>query len=91
MFNRQLYIQRRAILKEKIEKGVILFLGNEESPMNYPDNPYPFRQHSSFLYYFGLDRPLLAAIIDLDSGQETVFGDEMTMDEIVWMGQKTNT
>jgi len=86
MFSRQVYIQRRKTLREKISKGLILFLGNDESPMNYPDNPYPFRQHSSFLYYFGLDRPSLAAVIDVDNGLETVFGDEQTTDEIVWMG-----
>lgn len=90
MFSRQLYIQRRLVLKEKIGQGLILFLGNEESPMNYPDNPYPFRQHSSFLYYFGIDRPSLAAVIDLDNGQEILFGDEMTLDEIVWMGNRTS-
>ncbi len=88
MFGRQLYIQRRAVLKENIKQGVILFLGNEESPMNYPDNPYPFRQHSSFLYYFGINRPSLIALIDLDNNQEIIFGDEMSMDEIVWMGVK---
>jgi Xaa-Pro aminopeptidase len=88
MFNRQLYIQRRADLKAKMGKGIILFLGNEETPMNYPDNPYHFRQHSSFLYYFGIDRPSLAAIIDIDNGNEIIFGEELTMDEIVWMGIK---
>lgn len=88
MFGRQVYVQRRAVLKEKMERGLILFLGNEESPMNYTDNPYHFRQHSSFLYYFGLNRPSLTGLIDLDSGQEIIFGDEMTMDEIVWMGIK---
>jgi Xaa-Pro aminopeptidase len=86
MFDKQLYINRRHVLRTKIEQGIILFLGNDESPMNYPDNPYYFRQHSSFLYYFGLDRPSLAAIIDLESGEETIFGDEMTIDDIVWMG-----
>ena len=88
MFNRQLYIQRRAILKSKLNQGLVLFIGNDESPMNYPDNPYHFRQHSSFLYYFGLDRPMLSAVIDLESGQETVFGDELTLDEVVWMGKR---
>ena len=90
MFSRQLYIQRRLDLKKKMGQGIILFLGNEESPMNYPDNQYHFRQHSSFLYYFGLDRPSLAAVIDLDSGSETIFGDEMTMDDIIWMGNRTS-
>jgi Xaa-Pro aminopeptidase len=88
MFDKQLYVNRRNVLKSSIEQGIILFLGNDESPMNYPDNPYHFRQHSSFLYYFGLDRPSLAAIIDLESGEETIFGDELTIDDIVWMGNK---
>lgn len=88
MLNRQLYIQRRSILKETIKQGIILFLGNEESPMNYPDNPYPFRQHSSFLYYFGISRPSLTALIDIDNGLEIIFGDEYSMDDIVWMGNK---
>jgi Xaa-Pro aminopeptidase len=86
MFDKQLYINRRHVLKSKMEQGIILFLGNDESPMNYADNPYYFRQHSSFLYYFGLDRPSLAAIIDLENGEETIFGDEMTIDDIIWMG-----
>ncbi len=86
MFEKNIYVQRRKVLKEKIDSGIILFLGNDESPMNYTDNTYPFRQHSSFLYYFGIDRPSLAAIIDLDSGEETIFGEEQTLDEIVWMG-----
>ena len=90
MFTTQLYIHRRDELKSKMENGLILFLGNEESPMNYADNPYPFRQHSSFLYYFGIDRPSVVAIIDLDNGTETIFGDELTMDEIVWMGNQTS-
>ncbi|MBN1925060.1 MAG: aminopeptidase P family protein [Prolixibacteraceae bacterium] len=88
MFSKETYKNRRQVMKGKLEKGIILFLGNDEAPMNYPDNPYPFRQHSSFLYYFGLNRPSLAAIIDLDSGTETVFGEELTLDEIVWMGQQ---
>lgn len=86
MFDKGIYIKRRDILKNKIQTGLILFLGNDESPMNYPDNPYPFRQHSSFLYYYGLNRPSLAAILDLDNGEETIFGEELTLDEIVWMG-----
>ncbi|MDA3879301.1 MAG: aminopeptidase P family protein [Prolixibacteraceae bacterium] len=90
MFTTQVYVQRREALKAKIKNGIILFLGNEESPMNYPDNPYPFRQHSSFLYYFGIDRPSVVATIDLDNQQETIFGDELSMDEIVWMGNQAS-
>ena len=66
--------------------GIILLLGNEESPMNYPDNQYSFRQDSSFLYFFGLDFPSLAAVIDIDQGKECVFGDDLTVDDIIWTG-----
>jgi Xaa-Pro aminopeptidase len=86
MFQAEVYIQRRKILCEKIGSGLILFWGNDESPMNYPDNPYHFRQHSSFLYYFGIDIPSLAAIIDVDNQRQIIFGDDFTIDDIVWRG-----
>ncbi|MCK4445768.1 MAG: aminopeptidase P N-terminal domain-containing protein, partial [Candidatus Marinimicrobia bacterium] len=90
MFKTETYIQRRQRLREQIKSGVILFLGNEESPMNYTDNPYHFRQDSSFLYFWGLDFPGLAAVIDIDQDEETLFGYDFTVDDIVWMGpQKT--
>ena len=89
MFQAEVYIQRRKILCEKIGSGLILFWGNDESPMNYPDNTYHFRQHSSFLYYFGIDFPSLAAIIDVESGHQIIFGDDFTIDDIVWMGPQT--
>lgn len=66
--------------------GIILLLGNEDSSMNYKDNAYPFRQDSSFLYYFGLDVAGLAAVIDTDTGEEVIFGNELTIDDIVWTG-----
>ena len=68
------------------EARELLFLGNEESPMNYADNPFPFRQDSSFLYYFGVDQPGFAAIIDLDADHTVIFGDDITLDDIVWTG-----
>ncbi|NOX87497.1 MAG: aminopeptidase P family protein [Calditrichaeota bacterium] len=86
MFSAQTYQQRRAQLKSKLDSGILLFLGNEESPMNYPANVYPFRQDSTFLYYWGIDLPNLAAVIDLDEGREILFGDEFSVDDIVWMG-----
>lgn len=86
MFPAQTYISRRSRLKETIESGLILILGNDESPMNYADNLFPFRQDSSFLYFFGLDQPRLAGVIDADSGEEIIFGDDLTIDDIVWMG-----
>jgi Xaa-Pro aminopeptidase len=86
MFQAEVYIQRRKILCEKIGSGLILFFGNDESPMNYPDNPYPFRQHSSFLYYFGIDFPGMAAIIDTDNHRQVIFGDDFDIDDLIWRG-----
>ncbi len=86
MFSENVYIERRKLLREQIDTGIILLLGNEESPMNYPDNQYHFRQDSCFLYFFGLDYPGLAAVIDVDEGKECVFGDDLTVDDIIWMG-----
>jgi len=86
MFGTATYVNRRAKLKETMDSGLLLFLGNSDSPMNYEDNMYHFRQDSSFLYYFGLDDPDLAAVIDLDSGEEIIFGNELSIDYIVWMG-----
>lgn len=86
MFPKETYIQRRAQLKKAVGSGLLIFLGNGESPMNYTDNIYRFRQDSSFLYYFGLDCAGLAAIIDIDNDSEAVFGNELTIDDIVWTG-----
>lgn len=90
MFSTDTYAERRKELAKKVASGIILFLGNDESAMNYADNTYQFRQDSTFLYYIGLDQPGLAAIIDIDENKEVIFGDELTVEEIVWMGvQKT--
>lgn len=86
MFDKNTYIQRRAKLKKQIGSGLILLLGNENSPMNYPANEYQFRQDSSFLYFFGLDFNGLAGVIDVDNDQETIFGYDFSVDDIVWMG-----
>ncbi len=86
MFPANVYVERRIRLKEQVQSGLILFLGNEESPMNYQDNQYSFRQDSSFLYFFGLDFPSLAAIIDIDRDKEIIFGDDLTVDDIIWRG-----
>ena len=88
MFEKQTYIQRRKILAEKIGSGLVLLLGNDESPMNYADNGYHFRQDSTFLYYFGIDFPALAAVIDVDNNLQIIFGDDYTIDDIVWMGSQ---
>ena len=86
MFSKETYISRRAELKRRVGSGLILFLGNDEVGMNYAANIYPFRQDSSFLYYFGLAYAGLNAIIDIDNDAEIIFGDELTIDDIVWTG-----
>lgn len=86
MFPRETYLARRDALMSQFDGGLLLFLGHGESPMNYVDNPYHFRQDSTFLYYFGLDQPDLAALVDVDARSVTVFGDELTIEYIVWMG-----
>ncbi|MHC5352913.1 aminopeptidase P family protein [Myroides sp. LJL115] len=89
MFDTQTYINRRQALKKNFPQGgILLFLGNIENPINFRDNTYRFRQDSTFLYYFGISAPYLAAIIDLDQDKTIVFGDEMSMDLIVWMGRQ---
>lgn len=88
MFSKSTYINRRQTLKSKLGSGLVLLLGNEESGMNYRDNVYPFRQDSTFLYYFGIDQASLAAVIDIDNDREIIFGDELTIDQIVWTGPK---
>jgi Xaa-Pro aminopeptidase len=86
MFNSKTYIQRRILLKKALKSGLVLFLGHEESPMNYTTNTYPFRQDSAFLYFFGLDTPGLAAVIDVEAGTDTIYGDDITLEDVIWMG-----
>ncbi|MDR0348785.1 MAG: aminopeptidase P family protein [Tannerella sp.] len=86
MFSKETYIQRRMSLKKQLGSGVLLFLGNEETGSNYADNTYPFRQDSTFLYFFGLSFPGLSAIIDIDHDRDIIFGDELTIESIVWTG-----
>ncbi|MCK5776397.1 MAG: aminopeptidase P family protein [Bacteroidales bacterium] len=88
MFSKETYIKRRQKLAKDVSDGILLFIGNSESPMNYTDNTYRYRQDSSFLYFFGLNHPDLAAIIDVESGEETIYGDDYTIDHIVWMGNQ---
>ncbi len=86
MFDPSIYKQRRDRMKDQIQSGLILFLGNEESPMNYPDNPYHFRQDSSYLYFFGLDFPSLAGVVDIDENRDIIFGNDVDIEDIIWMG-----
>ena len=86
MFTKETYINRRSELKKSLKSGILLFLGNEESPMNYADNTFHFRQDSTFLYFFGMDFAGLAGVIDLDEDKEILFGNDLTVEDIVWMG-----
>lgn len=91
MYDQKTYIKRREQLKEKVKSGFLFFLGNVDSPMNYSDNIFPFRQDSTFLYYFGLDHPGFAAIIDIDENKEMIFGKDFSVDDIVWTGPQKAT
>ena len=87
MFSKQTYIQRRNELKKLVRSGVIVLFGNNESPCNFPNNGYyPFRQDSSFLYYFGQQRDGLVGVIDIDEDKETLIGDDIDIEDIVWYG-----
>lgn len=86
MFAKGTYVRRRRLLKKQVGSGLVLLLGNGESPMNYRANAYPFRQDSSFLYFFGLDAPGLAACIDVDADEDIVFGDDIGLEDVIWTG-----
>lgn len=90
MFSSETYNARRQALKSKISNGLILLLGNVDVPMNYADNTYHFRQDSSFLYFFGLDFQRLSGVIDTESGEEIIFGDDVSMEDIIWMGPQVS-
>lgn len=86
MFDKQVYVNRRLNLRDKIRSGIILITGNNESPMNYPSNTYRFRQDSNFLYFFGLDLPGFVGIIDIEDGKDSIYGNDFTLDDMIWMG-----
>ena len=90
MFAKEVYARRRRVLAQKMRDagadGIILFVGNAEAPAQYKDNCYKWRQDSTWLYYFGLDDPMYAAILDLDNDTETVYADDVEIGDIIWMG-----
>ena len=87
MFSKDTYISRRLMLKKLVGDGIIVLFGNNETPANYPANAYaPMRQDSSFLYYFGQHRDGLVGVIDIDNDTEILFGDDIDVEDIVWMG-----
>ncbi|MEZ5082682.1 MAG: aminopeptidase P family protein [Bacteroidales bacterium] len=86
MFNASVYTDRRNRLRSEVKSGIILILGNPEASYNYPANTYHFRQDSNFLYFFGLDHPDLAGVIDVDNNEDYIFGNDVDLDDIIWMG-----
>ncbi|RPH32381.1 MAG: aminopeptidase P family protein [Bacteroidales bacterium] len=86
MFESKIYSERRLRLRKKIRSGIVLILGNNESPMNYSANTYHFRQDSNFLYYFGLDLPGLVGVIDIEDGKDCIYGNNVDIEDIIWMG-----
>ena len=87
MFNKETYTARRSELRRLLngEKGIAVFLGNVDAPAQYKDNCYKFRQDSTWLYYFGIDEPRFAAVMDLDAGTETIYADDFSIDDIIWI------
>ncbi|MBF6627789.1 MAG: aminopeptidase P N-terminal domain-containing protein [Proteiniphilum sp.] len=88
MFAKEIYTKRRERLMEKFQTGKLLFFGNDECGINYADNTYFYRQDSTFLYYFGISKPNLIALIDIDENKEYIFGDDPSIDSIVWTGSQ---
>jgi Xaa-Pro aminopeptidase len=87
MFPKEVYRKRRKQLREQVGSGILLLPGNNESAMNYKANTYHFRQDSSFLYFFGISQPGLAAICDIEAGEDILYGDDLLIDDIIWMGE----
>ncbi len=86
MFTKETYSKRRATLRQKMGTGLILIPGNQESPMNYSENTYHFRQDSTFLYFFGLELPGMFGVIDIDNNRDWIFANDVDLEEIIWMG-----
>jgi Xaa-Pro aminopeptidase len=86
MFPKDIYANRRNQLRTSLKEGIAIILGNEESAMNAVANPYKFRQDSSFLYFFGLDMPHMVGIVDVDTGEDIIFANDVDIDDIIWMG-----
>ena len=88
MFNKEIYVERRKKLKENFKDGIILIMGNDFSPLDCPDNTYPFIQDATFKYYFGIGHNGLIGMIDIDKNKEIIFGNDFTMSDIIWMGKQ---
>ena len=86
VFDASVYIERRKNLKSSLCSGQLLLIGNQESSINFKDNWYHFRQDSTFLYYIGINKPNIHVLIDIDKDTTVLYGDELTIDDIVWTG-----
>lgn len=86
LFSKETYVARRQALSRLVGSGLVLLFGNNDSPANYPSNAYKFRQDSTFLYFFGQHRDGLVGVIDVDQHTETLVGNEIDIDDIVWFG-----
>ena len=86
MFPKEVYRRRREFLRKMVGDGLILFLGNDESSMNYKDNTYHYRQDSNFLYFFGIGKPGFHGVCDVNSGTDTLYADDLTIESVIWMG-----
>ena len=91
MFSKEIYINRRAALRQKVGSGLILLPGNLESPMNYPENTFHFRQDSTFLYFFGLDLSGMFGVIDVDNNYDYIYANDVEIEDIIWMGPQKST
>ena len=90
MFNKEVYVKRRNELRTKMSSGIALILGNSDSSMSYPANIFKFRQDSSFLYFFGLEYPNFAGVIDIDENKDYIFGNDVDIEDIIWMGPQVS-
>ncbi len=88
MFDKSVYTRRREQLKKELQSGVALFIGNVDAAFNYPANQYHFRQDSNFSYFFGLDNPGFAGVVDVDNNNDYIFGNDVDIDDIIWMGKQ---
>ncbi|MGQ1910265.1 aminopeptidase P family protein [Marinifilum sp. RC60d5] len=86
MFPKEVYINRREKLRATMKEGIAIVLGNPDAPMNYAGNIYHYRQDSTFLYFFGIDHPGFAGVFDIDNNKDYVFGNDVDIDDIIWMG-----
>lgn len=87
LFDKETYVARRDLLKRQVKSGLILLMGNNESPCNYPSNTYKYRQDSCFLYFYGQQREGLVGVIDIDNNREYLIGNDIDIEDIVWFGQ----